>query len=293
MKKLIIFFILSLSISVNAQYESVFGDQSTSWKLLMSSVEFIELDFVSRTHTSDVAFDTIIGGETYKRYQYTDESGLFQYEMKEDTVEGKVWMGMLDFDDTMYLKYDLSLNVGDTFYFHNPIDTGIVQNVFYQGGKKHIEFNKNHYLSGEPIMFIEGVGPTIGFVDWILYSPSIEQIGYIVCQQKDGLTTYVNEISNSCTLSFANTDEIDNELSLELYPNPISSNYFNIITKSKLTRKDIQIYNLNGSDLIDFKLEIIKDNKYEISLPEVQTGVYTIQINTIKGVLRKKLVVLN
>lgn len=293
MKRLIIFFILSLSISVNAQYESVFGDQSTSWKLLMSSVEFIELDFVSRTHTSDVAFDTIIGGETYKRYQYTDESGLFQYEMKEDTVEGKVWMGMLDFDDTMYLKYDLSLNVGDTFYFHNPIDTGIVQNVFYQGGKRHIEFNKNHYLSGEPIMFIEGVGPTIGFVDWIFYSPSIEQIGYVVCQQKDGLTTYVNEISNSCTLSFANTVEIDNELSLEIYPNPISSNNFNIITKSKLKRKDIEIYNLNGSDLIDFKLEVKKGNKYEISLPEVQSGVYTIQISTIKGVLRKKLVVLN
>jgi len=254
MKRLIIFFILSLSISVNAQYESVFGDQSTSWKLLMSSVEFIELDFVSRTHTSDVAFDTIIGGETYKRYQYTDESGLFQYEMKEDTVEGKVWMGMLDFDDTMYLKYDLSLNVGDTFYFHNPIDTGIVQNVFYQGGKRHIEFNKNHYLSGEPIMFIEGVGPTIGFVDWIFYSPSIEQIGYVICQQKDGLTSYVNEISNSCTLSFANNNELINSLRFELFPNPITSNTFSISLNSKIYKEDIEIYDFMGNQLTNFNM---------------------------------------
>lgn len=282
-------FILTFSISVNAQYESVFGTQETSWKLLMSSTEFIELEFVTRTHSSDTMYDTIVNGETYKRYTYSNESGIFQYDMKEDTVLGKVWMGMLNFDTTMYLKFDLSLNVGDTFYFHNPIDTGIVQSVFYQNNRKHIEFDIYHYLSGEPILFVEGVGPTTGFVDWIFYHPSLEYIGYLVCQEKDGAITYVNAISNDC--NFAELSEFSNN-SFKLHPNPIRNNVFSISLDINIQREDITIYDAMGKQLQDIEFKLGANNTYEISLPKIQAGVYHVHINTPDGLLTEKIIVL-
>ncbi len=172
MKTLRIMSIILLSIAtenVSAQYQSIFGQNSTLWVFEWHN------NSIDAQDTIYVEKDTIAFGHTWKKVLVTNFPDFNGALLREDTTLGKVWFKSLfysssipDQNDTMTrLCYDFSLTLTDTFDlssiysisgFPNPLND--VDRTYTLNGVKYVEFKLNTMGSTEKLTFIEGIGGT-------------------------------------------------------------------------------------------------------------------------------------
>jgi hypothetical protein len=203
---LILIFAVSLSFS-NAQYQSLFGSNSSSWNVMTSQL------FGNVSDSLVYSGDTIIASQIYKKaslYTYIGLPPTSMFLIREDLVIGKAWYRELG-NTTETLIYDLEMAVGDQF---NTIL--FVDSVFYLDGRKHIRFNPQNQ-STHNFMYIEGVGTSFGIVSHGL-SP------FLLCQHKDDTLSFVNDHpihGGLCRPSTVGLFENSTDVSqITVYPNP-------------------------------------------------------------------------
>ncbi len=239
--------IILINISINflgQNYQPVCKVQSISWNYIQSILT------IDRVHTDSLVItkDTLYEGETYyELFNYClfdmEEDSIPGY-LREDTISGKLWyrkdLGL----SKEYLIMDLSISVGDTFYFQRlGLDSIEIQadSIYIDSeNRKHVLFkdfhrkNFNENENGWPIdtdypefEFIEGVGPTASIfyqeIGVIYSEPFLYTI--LLCSHKTNQTIYTNEVfSNECRFSSLGISEQKSEDKIKVYPNPSSNN---------------------------------------------------------------------
>jgi len=229
-----VIFLTIFSTFSQAQYQSLFGENSTLWN--MSVWQWGILEAQPHLTVYYAGNDTLINGQTYKKISPSNYNLSTSY-LREDTVEGKAWVtyqnSALNLGETEELLImDLSLEVGDTFVVsdgHHLPDgyfSPVVDSVYYHEGRKHIRLDFEYNLwnfPGDKLTMIEGVGTNIG----TFYQPFLIQPidYYTLCQTKDGDTlSYVNNspyFLGRCDVSAVGVDERQKPAyNLHIFPNP-------------------------------------------------------------------------
>ncbi len=228
---LLIFCSLSL-YSFTQPYKSVFGKDTTKWIVRYSIPDLTEFSLFK-------AFDTGASKNEKKIYEVINNTNKFSGILKEDTASGKLWHGNR-------LIMDMSLKKNDTF------QGAVVDTTFLRNGSKIIIFN--YVLSfGEPLSFIEGVGPNNSF--YLVHYLS-DHAAVLMTSCKDNVVAYNGNDSKAtdCNLDLPiSSIEIINNAPLNIYPNPFSDiiNVFSEIKNSNLT-----ILNSQGEKIITYHLNI-------------------------------------
>ncbi len=286
MKTLRIMSIILLSIvteSVSAQYQSIFGQNSTQWVFEWHNLPGGAQDTVY------VEKDTTAYGQDWKKILVTRNNN-YSALLREDTTLGKVWYKALfgDYSDTVVKTiFDFSLSVNDTFDVSNvwtggPNTTTTTQNtvdsVYYQNGLKHIRFKGGIYL------FVEGIGGNIGIL-WKQYN-TVFLSQYLLCSYKDGIrTSYVNKRYNGDCDVFSDTGiddvKIDND-KISIHPNPAFDEIrFKVSHGTQI--KNTSVYDTQG------RLLSRGDNKSSIDISDLHSGVYLLQFMTADHIIVNKL----
>ena len=221
-----VIFLTIFSTFSQAQYQSLFGLEHTSWDMAVGAPGIFQL-FPS-LDSCYVGIDTIINGKVYReilwKHFYHGVNDHARGFLREDTLTGRAWY-MSVYSGEEQLLMDLSLEVGDTFSirFNESIWTPAVDSVYYYNDKKYIRFNGQD--SADPFTFIEGVGTTYG----LTYRDPAFELGlmsyYTLCQTKDGDTlSYVNNspyFLGRCDVSAVGVDERQKPAyNLHIFPNP-------------------------------------------------------------------------
>ncbi|MFT6845801.1 MAG: hypothetical protein ACJAUV_002000, partial [Flavobacteriales bacterium] len=204
-----------------------------------------------------------VNSEWYHKVDYY-RADFFMHEIyvKEDIVSGKAWYSLPN-NNTEYLIYNMSLNVGDSFLFNN--ETIFVDSVSFNVGLKHLYFN--FMVNDKDEVFfemIEGVGTNIGIAyhDQAVLG-NINPV--LLCQQKDNVPTYATShpsYNSSCSI-------VDNVSSLSLngheinvYPNPVVDILMlDFIDVNYVTH--VKLYDATGKE---------HDLNYEIGTKEVDVS---------------------
>lgn len=242
-----------------AQYQSLFGQNSTQWIFEWHNLGIDEQDTVY------VDKDTFAFGQNWKKVLTTRWPNQFKGALiREDTSIGKVWYKGLHYinsiDDTLeFLAFDFSLILNDTFNIDNmysgkggttTIDN-TVDSIYYISNIKHIRF-KWILNSGapffEPFTFIEGIGGIMGVL-YKQYSGGL-QAQYLLCTYKDGIQTYYanKRYSGNCNIYPNSIDDfIKLSSSIQLFPNPSSTNINIKYDRTISTLNSFTIYDLQGN----------------------------------------------
>ena len=278
MKKFIITIVILLSIffDTKAQYQSIFGQNSTEWIFEWTNL------FGWAQDTAYVEKDTVVFGYNWKKIRVSPTTGVVQNALvREDTTIGKIWYKYIgnDYPDTLEkLLFDYSLQVGDTFDVSNSgAMTSTLENtvdsVYYVNGAKHIRF-KGKYYGNENYLFIEGISGILG-VFWKQYG-TLLLANYLLCSYKDGVQTFYQnkKYNGNCNVwwfwSTDNPEKINTQITL--FPNPAKS-VLNIKTdniKYKVTL--IELINVYGSIVISYK------NPYSVDISNLPAGTYIIKL---------------
>lgn len=157
-------------------------------------------------------------------------------------------------NDSTYLLYDFSKQVGDTIKFDNPqfgytypylivssIDSVLVNN----------NFRKRFNFQGET--WIEGIGSTRDLLSNILGIPTCFCINEIVCYKFGDTTYYLNPIFYDCFPYLGlNVKDISQQEYISIFPNPILTqailNSNRILSDATLT-----VYNSLGQQVKQIK----------------------------------------
>jgi len=208
--------------------------------------------------------------------------------IREDTVNGKYWW--LDqeekYDESLFM--DLGLEKGDKFYFiwnyEFPVgDSILVDSVYYENGKKIIEFS--YLLDFMKLKFIEGVGPNIGFCIsennfWDSYT--------LLCKYDNDELVYSTEANKSgnCYIDpFVGLKENTSINDIEIYPNPASGLVNVHLNNLPIQNYQLHIYNSTGTCLLSQKLS---DSITKLEL--AQKGLYIIVISDGNQIYTKKII---
>lgn len=205
----VIFILFVFNVELYSQYQSLFGVNNTSWKIVTTNM------WESGTDSLRIGSDTLINGLQYKQiisdyivYNLQHIHGF----LREDTNTGRAWykgwysLSPPQGDSTERLIIDMSLTVGDSFYVAPttpfPLDSGwlIVDSVYYLYGRKYVQFMDStaSYWGGK-LKFIEGIGPNLG-IQYL--SENLNTNPYLLCSYKDNVEVYNNNNShfNGCNL---------------------------------------------------------------------------------------------
>ncbi|NGZ89656.1 T9SS type A sorting domain-containing protein [Psychroflexus maritimus] len=299
---------LILSNHTNAQYESIFGEESTRMQLLI--IDNMPVEFTTSfdgfySNNTIMVEDTIYHEFVWFTKINNDEwtEMALVYYLREDLENGKVWLlppASLNTPPTSkedeVLVVDMSLEIGDEFtYFRDPVEdqslteTITVVDVYSENDKKHIVFDREfdpsfgQGLEGwetQSLMFVEGLGSTYGYFH--LY-----QYALLTCIEKDDLIheSIYQPLADLCeTDTFSSPNEEFTNTSL--YPNPAIT-YFQVNYPSEIGTSELKIFNLQG------KLILQKPSYQQESLDvtNFSSGVYFVELTSREGeIWRKKLI---
>ena len=191
---------------------------------------------------------------------------------------------------------DLTLNIGDTFWFPNfdKINGDSVafkvDSVTYFSGKKIIIFKDNLSTNGiqsiYKIKFIEGIGPTNGL---IAYKRNIPQYPifqmrycmYLLCSH-DNTNQTIEYTSLGCKVDGVGINEFDakDKIRLKVYPNP-ATDFLKIEIDGVIEdNPSVFIYNAFGKEII--RLNDIKKETYTFQINNLSKGIYFYKLKSKK-----------
>lgn len=230
--------ILLANFSLQAQYESFFGQEKWSYDIVYAitckSNDYDPGLLGGCVVTFPYEFyihDTVrIGDFLYQKERFTSTF------LREDTLNGRLYAryGLND-NQEEYLLCDMSISVGDTFVLNgsahwSPYDedrTMTVDSVSHISGKKVVFLSmtgpSDMFFNGEftgqyniSLKFIEGVGPMFGIHPPVSLEP---HLGLLLCVHKDDTLYYMTHEDLGCEQfgvdvpTFLQTD-------IQVFPNP-------------------------------------------------------------------------
>jgi len=269
----LLFFGLFLSFSaLQAQYASVFGQDSTQWIFEWSNLPGTQQD------TLYSRYDSSFAGRQWTKIEIPNN---FSYDggwLSEDSSTGQLWYRPIASpqypnDTASRLIMDLSLQVGDTFDISPawgalPDSLQIVDSIYTELGRKHIRF-KADATGVENFTFIEGVGPNLG----ILYKQSgVMMFQYLLCAYQDAQQSYLNKTHGYCNVYSGGPHGLANlaQQQFALYPNPVKEQ-LQIEQEASLSVDRLQLYNALG------QLVWQKEFSPQLSLEGLPAGHYILQ----------------
>lgn len=286
----IILFLLFSTFSF-AQYQSLFGEESTSWDMSVWALGILE-EFPS-LQVYYAGADTIINGNTYKKiapgYAPPYDNIHTSY-LREDRQEGKAWCLRTVGEPEEFLIMDLSLEVGDTFAINDGLHPSenfypVVDSTYYYEGRKYVRLNFEYNrwnFPGEKLTMIEGVGTNIG--TFYQPFPGIQVDYYTLCQTKDGDTlSYVNNSPyylGRCDVSAVAVNEQENpSFSLDIFPNPADEVIHLKSSHSAVFDADVRVFNQLGQVVFTKeKLVFFTEQSIPITVRDWKAGVYYVQV---------------
>jgi len=160
MKTAIAAIFLLFTVNLSAQYQPIYKDTSTYFKITM---EVFDAAYGGVELRLDG--DSVVNNLTYKKVYFYNSIKDFVGLMREDSLSAKAWFyGRNDAKERLIM--DLDLNVGDTFdissqfFYYTGEDLAIVDSVTTWNGRKVITFSGNFgggFIS-QRLKFIEGLG---------------------------------------------------------------------------------------------------------------------------------------
>lgn len=306
MKQFIYFLSLLLacySSPLTAQYQSFFGTERTSWN---NHMELIGLgSAVIYTDSLVLSYDTLIDGIEYRRLDWyygapNDSLHYFSY-IREDTTTGKLWHLHTPSSQEM-LIVDMSLQVGDSFYYH-PYDypgSGVspwvhVDSVFYFNSRKHIRLDASPFgliYIPEKLLFLEGVGSNTGIdsEEWTGWGGA-----YLLCQKKNDTLSYINTYYQGvCNVHVTGIDPVANKTpQLLLYPNP-AQDYINIKVSGILTANAVySVSILNALGQVVYSEQVFPHQEILVRTGDLPEGVcYVLLYQRSNVIMSQKLFIL-
>jgi len=276
----------------NAQpYQSIFGDSTTQFNVFVPCMSMKSIcdgydDELMEGYTDLVFFrrgnETIINDQTYQIGNVHD-SEVITY-LREDTLSGKIYSYFPRCNEE-YLVCDLSLNVGDTFYFYRCTYSGteysfymIADFVTYLDGKKVIYFETIFGIGNQKVFFMESIGSMLTF-----FNSSICDLEFslLLCAYKDEELFYIRnpESLYGCVYNCMGTNI--NEYSknkLQVFPNPVNNEFH--IQSDKIHLDEIFIYTIQGQCVKHTK---IYEEYQKINIASLPAGIYLLKAKDIQG----------
>lgn len=303
-----IFFATSYSLAqdtVSTAFNSFFGQESTFYHGLVNE----HFDYGLSNYGLRVEGDTIINQKKYKFAFYrhlpyagipvNDNPGQFAFLLREDTVNGRLWVRFNDSINTELLIVDLSLNVGDTFNYIHPYmqrDTFFcnyyVDSVTIDSNGRNIHLHPEEDWMRYPhiLKFMEGVGSSLIFNYLFSNTPLYVLYSVLACVHKDGehiyqfANSYYGLMLEDCRLPSVGINNITEHDNIMVWPNPCI-NYLTISTAEG--ERIVEILDLKGCCVVR---EHINENDTKINVSSLPTGIYFLKIITKKQIKTVKLV---
>ena len=295
MKKIVL---LALSVvwtfAVHGQdttgYRSFFGQESTMWNCVSA-----ERDSEPWNHLLRVGGDTIIGDKLYKRIEYSfvlweygydeDRDSTYDFYLREEPVGGKLWCRLHN-RDSEFLVADMTLSVGDSFYFYDRIHgrdsvLRVVRRIDTIDSRKKIVFS-------DRLCFVEGVGCT-NLIDYSgIYIDSYSDYFYseiICCHHDNNLIYHFSwwnpELDVDCVIHEVGIDAPEALSAFRLYPNPCRD----WIKVDGEGVNSVCIYNAQG--------QIVKsetNNSGIINVSDLPAGVYILRVFSRDRIIDKNII---
>jgi len=234
--------------------------------------------------------DTLINGIIYKKltqsgyiisqnYQYTyysEYAGAIRQEINNKKV---FYFPPYYYPQVDTLLYDFDLNVGDslplTYLYPWNFCNAVVDTIdsVAVGSSYHKRFHistTNTYP--EETWLIEGIGCSRGLFGF--YCASWEYWKYLTCFIQNDTISYPTPPNSDCNLITFISELKNQPNSILIYPNPVKDR-FTIDLSVILRNTYLSISNVNGQELIEQK---IKDNKTELDISNLPTGVFILRI---------------
>lgn len=279
-----------------AQYMSVFGNDTTVWVETFCNLDQFHYDpyYMYRDTTIDsndykiACFRDPFGNETcgYSG-NITPVSGY----MREDTSQGKVWyravgINSIGVEDSLeYLIVDLSLALGDTFRIWNPsnlaFENKLVDSVWTANGQKHVRVDYAPVFGGNLLTFIEGAGLNV--------SPSYQHTNGNFCLclsewKKDGVVA----ASRNCQVMGSSEDAQAGQQA-EVAPHPIQDLSAIRFPNTRRELSELSIMDIRGMEVLR---KTTRTSDFEVFATELPKGILFYQISVgEEGLFRGKMLV--
>jgi hypothetical protein len=295
----------------NAQpYQSIFGDTTTQFNIFIprQAIKCQMSDFdpeLGEGYTGYMFFrkgnDTIINEQIYQIGE-TTEGPEYSY-VREDTLQGKVYIYAPRCNEE-YMICDMSLNIGDTFYFHRcryngteyaiePDGYMIADSITNIAGKKVIYFDMYAGYSSYPpyennkVFFMEGVGSIFGPLEW--HTAYVGGSNILLCIHKDEELVYIRNPESSYQCDYQCIGEGINEHTknkLHIYPNPVFTEFH--IQSDLINLDEVFIYTIQGQYVRHIK---IQEEFQKINIAHLHAGIYLLKVKDTQGNIRVEKIV--
>lgn len=193
------------------------------------------------------------------------ENGVPIAKLTESSDGSKLWID--DLFGNIYLVQDLNLNTGDTFSLLPNSLNGIVDSVYYEQGRKIIQFDVLNEQFNEAVKFIEGMGPNITVV-----YPLAGGIGlYMACKHHNEILVYQtqNPYFDGCLPLNTITPDLHPEKPEIWYSSESNTIIIKGNSHGSIVSGEFELYSINGQRLFYGSLVNGKAN-----LPILKTGIY-------------------
>ena len=283
---LLLWLALISGLSVWGQtYESVFGEDST--------VIYINYNEPGGYDELDSYFgitgDTVhLKGRIYQKMYY-DRGSVFT-PLRESDDHSQLWVyDKFDIGNEEKLVMDLSLSVGDTFWYAPPYNSPVlITGTREEEGRKVVTTNIPVHFDTTTfyVEFIEGIGPNIGFSDYTGVATAILQ-----CLFKDGELMYTHPIkpdSLACDQNGFNRTDIEETppaaAIMVTQPNDGQLN----IQGSNLSNAEIEVLDLTGRRVYNRPAQTIptggeSGSEIHIPLHSLSPGLYILNVKDAEG----------
>lgn len=261
-----------------SQYQSVFGNNQTSWvrNTWEFTPEFVVCnpDSIWIDYNKDTTFNNMVFKPIYTKSILNNNVSLGGY-ASEDSTNGEVWYRNVAFDTNIYKIVDLGLTTNDSFYLGQWQTKVGVDSIFYQQGLKHIQLDyqipilTGHSWQYDTVKYtmIEGVGVNVFGV----LCGSLN--GVVKKKWKDSTLDYTAILDSAfyCQ-TISGISEKYADVHLRVFPNPIHQTA--VIETEGIIAEKIELFDVNGQLVKSFPL------KSELNFGKTKNGIYLLQVTT-------------
>ncbi len=293
---IILFFSFFVQIKTEAQIYVPFPDSNAVWQVEYGGYQCSCCASYNYSFTGDTLISAIVYHKLQQRgLKYLEIQGLcstipmwsldeYIGAIRSDNIQKKVFIVPRD-SSSEFLLYDFNMNVGDTVQgwlnyhsFSSPgihvvvdsIDSLLISNQYRK------RFNLLVIDGGfMPVEIIEGIGSTSEPFIGPLYE--FEWNGYISCFMQDGQVLFPD--TNSSCIFTELTEKLTTNSSLNVFPNPFSTELAISIHRQSKKPVNIEIINICGQKLFleQFNSSIFPSSR-KVDLSFLSSGIYMLVV---------------
>ena len=273
---LVLFILISFNTYSQDSFHPVLAKDTCQWSIPRLSLDEFWMDTIWALKESEDTF--LLALKT------PHENARIYGKLYSSLSNDKLFFMDLESHESIMIM-DLSLVVGDTFTIYDEYSQArnlIVDSIYYDDGKKHIQFDDEIGLPSYSYFYIhpkkcciEGVGPNWGFC------LKEEGTTLFVCKHEGDILYYSypdTSIFIGCTFNnniFGDEVRLVEKSHLSIWPNP-TTDILNINLSEKV--RQLSIYSSSGilCHSIDFDAE--KRQNYSFDMSKYSKGVYFIHV---------------